>query len=378
MALDDNKYIAAILMDLSKAFDCLPHDLLLQKLKTYGVTDTAVKLLQNYLSGRKQCVKIGSSVSNWQGIYKGVPQGSILGPVLFNIFINDIFYFINDSSLYNYADDNTLSYVSHDLEALVSTLENDSLTLIDWFTSNQMKVNPDKFQAISVGKKSHSENITFDVRGTTIKCEDKVKLLGVTIDFELKFNSHIANMCQKASRQLNVLKRIGKYLNRLGKLTIYHSFILSNFNYCPVTWHFCSEQNSKKMEKIQERALKFIYDDCDSSYESLLEKSKLPSLKIRRIRAIALEAFKIINKQSPLYLHDLISMKENKYSFRYKHMASIPRVRTTRYGLNSFKYFAAKTWNELPEHFKQEASFGQFKNMINSWNGSSCHCNACL
>ena len=204
------------------------------------------------------------------------------------------------------------------------------------------------------------------------------KLLGVTIDFELKFNSHIANICKKASRQLNVLKRVGKYLNKLSKLTIYHSFILSNFHYCPVTWHFCSEENTKKMEKIQERALKFIYDEYDSSYENLLEKSKLSSLKIRRIRSIAVETFKIVNKQSPLYLHDLINIKQNKYSFRYSNTASIPQVRTTRYGLNSFKYFAAKTWNELPDHFRKETSFNQFKNLINSWNGSSCHCRACL
>ena len=101
-------------------------------------------------------------------------------------------------------------------------------------------------------------NISFNLNGNIVKTEDEVKLLGVTIDYELKFNSHITNICRKASRQLNVLKRMGKYLNRLGKLTIYHSFILSNFNYCPVIWHFCSEANTKKMEKIQERAFKFI------------------------------------------------------------------------------------------------------------------------
>ena len=98
-------------------------------------------------------------------------------------------------------------------------------------------------------KKTKNENISFNLNGNIIKCEDEVKLLGVTIDFELNFNTHIANICKKASRQLNILKRIGKYLTKLGRLTIYYPYIFSNFNYCPVTWHFCSEQNTNKMEK---------------------------------------------------------------------------------------------------------------------------------
>ena len=113
-----------------------------------------------------------------------------------------------------------------------------------------------------------------------------------------------------------------------------------------------------------------------STYEELLTKSKLPTLKIRRIRTISIETFKIVNKTSPLYLHDLITIKQSKYSFRYQNTASIPSTRTTRYGIKTFKYFAAKTWNELPNHFRLENSFKQFKNLINSWNGSSCHCNA--
>ena len=141
-----------------------------------------------------------------------------------------------------------------------------------------MKVNPDKFQAIAIGNNTQSKNISFNSYGNIIKTEDEVKLLGVTIDYELK--SHITNICRKASRQLNVLKRMGKYLNRLSKLTIHYSFILSNFNYCPVICHFCSEANTKKIEKIQERALKFIYNENHSTYEKLLDKSKLPSLKL--------------------------------------------------------------------------------------------------
>jgi hypothetical protein len=157
-----------------------------------------------------------------------------------------------------------------------------------------------------------------------ILLEDNVKLHGVTIESNLNFNNHISEICKKASRQLNILKRIGKYLNRLGRLTAYCSFILSNFNYCTVTWHNCSENNSLKMEKIQERALRFIYDDYNISYENLLEKSKLPSLKIRRLKTIAVETFKIIHKNSPSYLHDLINIKLQNYNFRSQETAVLP------------------------------------------------------
>jgi hypothetical protein len=94
----------------------------------------------------------------------------------------------------------------------------------------------------------------------------------------------------------------------LGKLTIYHSFILSNFNFCPLSWHFCSEANTNKIEKIQERALRFIYNDYNSTYENLLIVSKLPTLKVRRLRTMAIEGYKILHKKSPPYLHDLIKI----------------------------------------------------------------------
>ena len=107
-----------------------------------------------------------------------------------------------------------------------------------------MKANPDKFRAIAIGKKAKSLNLTFDLEGTVLECEKKVKLLGVTIDFMLDCNIHITNMCRKAARQLNVLKRIGYHFNCLSRMTIYYSFIMSNFSYCPLTWHFCLLLNS--------------------------------------------------------------------------------------------------------------------------------------
>ena len=152
-AVNNNLYVAAVLMDLSKAFDCLPHDLLLLKLKVYSLSENALNLTDDYLSNRKQCVKVGTYFSTWQNIYKGVPQGSILGPVLFNVFLNDIFNFVKEYKLYNYADDNTLSHSGPDLDGLVKSLEKESAILIDWFANNKMKANPDKFEAIAIGNK---------------------------------------------------------------------------------------------------------------------------------------------------------------------------------------------------------------------------------
>ena len=356
-ALDKNYYIASVLMDLSKAFDCLPHAILLDKLSAYGVSDNSVSLLKSYLSNRKQQIKVNSVLSNWADIHKGVPQGSILGPLLFNVFINDIFLFIKDSSLYNYADDNTLSFGSPDFDLLISTLESDSNHLIEWFKINKMQANPDKFQVLAVGKKTYEKRPTINIQNFELTCEDSVKLLGIEIDYQLNFDTHISTICRKASQQLNIIKRLGPYLNRLNKLTIFHTFILSNFNFCPLAWHFCTEKNSKKIEKVQERALRFVYEDYNSSYDNLLKKAKVPSLQIRRMRTMALETFKIMNKLSPSCLHSLVHLRNSKYYFRYNNILDIPQVRTSRYGKKTFKFAAATLWNSLPNHFRTENSF---------------------
>ena len=134
-----------------------------------------------------------------------------------------------------------------------------------------MQANPDTFQVLAVGKKTFDKNMKICIQNSTLSCEETVKLLGIEIDYQLNFDIHISSICMKASHQLNILKRLGRYLDRLSKLTIFHTFILSNFNFCPLAWHFCTDKNSKKLEKVQERALRFVYDDYTSSYINLLE-----------------------------------------------------------------------------------------------------------
>ena len=136
-------------------------------------------------------------------------------------------------------------------DRLIQVLQSESLILIHWFHDNCMQANSDKFQAIAVGKEHLKKKLILKISDTEIICEEVVKLLGVDIDYKLIFDQHITNLCRKAGQQLNVLKTVSPFLSRLNKLTIFYTFILSNFNYCPLAWHFCSENNSRKLEKFR-------------------------------------------------------------------------------------------------------------------------------
>ena len=130
-------------------------------------------------------------------------------------------------------------------------------------------------------------------------------------------------------------------------------------------------------KKIQERALRFIYEDYHSSYETLLQRINLPSLHVRRMRTLAIESYKILHDLSPDCLTDLVKFKSQTYNFRYTNVLEIPKVRTVSYGTNSFRYTAAVLWNSLSAETREQSNFNQFKYLINAWNGSECPCNIC-
>ena len=163
-------------MDLSKAYDCLPHDLLIAKLGAYGLDRSSLRLLMDDLNSRKQRTKVGSSYSKWSEIKHGIPQGSILGPLLFNIFINDLFFVIEKSDICNFADDNTLYSCGANLKTVLKNLEHDASKHLHWFKINSMKANPAKFQFMILSKKSYQPQ-TLPVNTFTINESNEAELL---------------------------------------------------------------------------------------------------------------------------------------------------------------------------------------------------------
>ena len=287
-SLDSGGNFGALLTDLSKAFDCLPHDLLIAKLHAYGLDMASLKLLHSYLTKRRQRVKINNTYSSWSEILFGVPQGSILGPLLFNIFLCDLFLFVPDIGLANYADDNTPHATDKYLETVLKNFEQGSDTLLKWFTDNLLKANPEKYHLlVSTNEKRHLN--VGEVEISNSKCK---KFLGIKIDSKLMFDSHVKSLCKKASQKLNALSRVAYQLDFNQRKLLMNAFITSQFSYAPVVWMFHSRKQNHHINRIHERALRVVYKDYNSSFDELLEKDNSFKIHDRNLQKLVTEILK--------------------------------------------------------------------------------------
>ena len=370
-AVDKGKIFGALLTDLSKAFDSLSHDLLIAKLNAYEFSLPALKLVHSYLSNRKQRKKINNAYSSWEEILFGVPQGSILGPILFNIFLSDLFLVLKDTDFASCADNNTIYDIGDSINDMIASLQDLSEKLFQWFYDNQLIGNTDKCHLIV----SSDDPTGIQVGESVIKNTTFEKLLGIKINNKLIFDEHLSGLCKKAANKLGGLARVTSYMFLPKKKLLSNSFFNAQFNYCPLVWMLHSRSNNNKIKHLHERCLRIVYQDKQSFYENLLVKDDTVSMHHRNIQALATEMYKIENDLSTEILSNIFTQKtQNHDSLQNASDFQIPFVQTVYHGTKSI---SPKIWDIVPAEMKNAISLNSFKAQIKKWLPFNCPCRLC-
>ena len=368
--------VGTILMDLSKAYDCIDHNLIIAKLQAYGLSEKSLRFIHSYLTGRHQRVKVGNTYSEWLEIFFGVPQGSILGPILFNIFLNDLFLFIEETEICNFADDNTLFACDTSLQNVLDRLKRDVDRVNAWFENNSMIANPDKFQIMFLGVKNPTD-ISLNICGTVISGTPQVELLGITIDHKLTFSNHVKILCKNANNKISALLRFRNMLNYKQTLVLVNCYILSYFYYCPIIWMFCNKREHNLIQRTHKRALKVLLNNFEADYPTLLKLGNSVSIHTKHLQALMVEIFKTKNSHNPEFMKEIFKQKNITYELRATELLTLVPTRTSTFGTRAISFKGSLIWNKLPKRFKEAKSLNIFKKSIKQWTGTECSCKGC-
>ena len=247
------------LTDLSKVCDCICHFLLVAILYDYRQSFPTLKIIQYYLLNQKQVAKIGSSHSTWENIIFGVSQGCILGSLLIEVSLSDLFLEHKDCCFFNNADDATPYMTANNIAEELASI---TKKLYTWFANNQIKVNHDK-RHLLLGTRREA---IIEIANTTMQCCKSKKSIGK----KLKSGEHIENIYRKASRKLNAFARLTNYAELPKRCILMNVFLRAQFNDCSVVWVFHTRSQRNKVNRLHERCLKIIYNDKHSRFEKLL------------------------------------------------------------------------------------------------------------
>ena len=295
-ARDKIKVCAAVLTDLSKAFDCLKHDLLIAKLHAFVFDYKSLRVMYTYLDNRAQFTTVGSYYSEILDIIFVVPQGSILGPLLFNISIIDLFLIEHHRSDFSsYADDTTPYNCWNTFLEVISDLETTIDNLFDWFYCNNFKVNPPKCHLFL----SPFNFLSINIKDSSIERSSSEKFLGVTVDSNFTFAKHINELCKKGNQKLHSFTRCAKCTSTEKRRTLFKAFVVSQLNYCPLVRMFHTKELNNRINSLHEKALRLTYQNRNSSFDELLKLDKSVSIHYRNLQYLLTEIYKVKMGLSP-------------------------------------------------------------------------------
>ena len=364
IALDRGEYVGAVLIDLSKAFDSIDHTLLLDKLQSYGIIGTEHKWFSSYLSGRQQRVCLDGSFSDWASISNGVPQGSILDPLLFLVFVNDLPTAVERCSVNLYADDTTIYFASKDPSHVQSALTSDLENIASWIDNNYLKMNVSKTQLMTLRRKRSKPpaDISLQLRGNDITSHDSIKYLGITVDRDLNWKQHITDVRRKTLAAVATIRRARGYLPVKTRKLLYNALVLPHMDYCSVVWNSCSTNLSQTIERRQNYGMRVILDKPPRTPSApLREQLNWRTLHQRRHTAFLCQVHRCALNQAPSYL----SSKFTRNSARYSHTRGANKFHlgqpNTEYYRASFEFQGAFHYNSLPHSITAKSNLATFK-----------------
>ena len=356
--------VDTIYLDYAKAFDTVPHRRLISKLDSYGIKGNIQNWIKDFLSERSQVVKVNGKASKPAPVISGIPQGSVLGPILFVIYINDLPDEVN-SSVFLFADDTKIfNQIKSFGDACMLQQDLDSLEC--WSQKWLLRFNTDKCHVLTLGK---FENIMhthrYKIYGKELQHVFEEKDLGVIIDSDLKFEEHMAQKIKTANIVMGLIRRSFSFLDYKLFKKLYTTFVRPHLEYAQAVWAPHLKKHVKMLENVQKRATKLVDNLNDLEYSERLRKLDLPTLAYRRARGDMIELFKHFHSYDrPSLSNSFLPSTRPSRKHKYQLISKIPKDGTRGIQTNSFYYRTTSTWNDLPKEVVNAKNINEFKNKL--------------